>query len=403
MSGLASALSLRQAGLKVQLLEKNDAVGGRVRTDELEGFRLDRGFQVLLTAYPTCQSLLNYEDLCLGCFDPGAIIQLPTGRRTRVSDPFRQPLRALTTATAPIGTARDKYLILRLRACLRKNPPPRTPEWTSVTTEDWLKSFGFSPKIIERFFRPFFAGIFLDHSLETAAWMLGYTYHYFTSGYAALPRGGMQPIPNQLAEKVGADAIRTGAPVNTVHAEGVTLADGTRLRARAVIVAVDGDTARRWFPQLPPRAWQTAGSFFFDAPTSPLRGTRSLWLNGSGQGRINQIAVPSDIASDFAPPGRSLIHVGVVGPHAANEDAEAIQAEARSYFGDGVWEWRFLRSYQIPQALPASTPEEMNRLKESPSRIDGIYLCGDHCSIGSIEAALAGGVETAHVVKNSLA
>jgi phytoene dehydrogenase-like protein len=398
LAGLSCAVHLRQAGLRVQLLEQKNQVGGRVATDDHDGFRLDHGFQVLLTAYPTCRAWLDYENLDLGRFDPGAVVQLPGGRRHGVSDPFRQPLRALPTALAPIGTLGDKWRVLRLRALLKPAVPAFTSDWTGVTAEEWLTSFGFSARMLHCFFRPFFAGIFLESALSTSAWMLGYTYHYFTCGYAALPRGGMRAIPEQLARRVGPGVVRTGMQVAAVQADAVTLADGTRLEAKAVVVAVDGDTARAWFPQLPAREWRSAGCFYFDADESPLRGGRSIWLNGTGEGRINQVAVPSDIAAGYAPAGRALVNVGVVGEEASRADPEQIRKEAETYFGEKVRGWRFLRSYAIPKALPVATPAALSGLGKRPARIDGVHLCGDHLSVGSIEAAMAGGIETAQAV-----
>lgn len=402
LAGLTCAVHLRQAGLRVCLLEQGQQVGGRVATDDHEGFRLDHGFQVLLTAYPTCRALLDYEALELGCFDPGAVVALPGGSRYEVSDPFRRPLRALSTVLAPIGTLGDKLRVLRLRALLKSAVPPRSLDWTAVTAEEWLTSFGFSPRILNRFFRPFFAGIFLEKSLSTSAWMLGYTYHYFTRGYAALPRGGMSAIPAQLARQAGDGVVRTGLRVAAVTADSVTLADGTRLEARAVVAAVDGDTARGWFPRLPAREWQSAGCFYFDAPQSPFPGRRSIWLNASGSGRINQVAVLSDIAAGYAPPGRSLVNVGVVGEEASTADPEQIQKEAEAHFGAAVRGWRFLKSYAIPRALPVSTPEALAESGERPARIDGVHLCGDHLSVGSIEAAMAGGIATATTIVKGL-
>jgi len=402
LAGLACARALVQAGLRVRLLEACDEVGGRVRSDELAGFTLDRGFQVLLTAYPNCQELLDMPALRLGRFDPGALVQLPDNKVWRVSDPLRQPRHLLTTALAPIGTLGDKLRILRLRARLKGKVPPRTEDWTAVSADSWLRACGFSEKIIARFFRPFFTGIFLEDQLATSAWMLGYTYHYFTRGFAALPSGGMRAIPRQLAAGLPRGVVQTGCQVEKLDSTSVTLTDGTSLYARAVVAAVDGDTARQWFPQLPSRAWQAAGCYYFSANTSPLAGTRSIWLNATGRGQISQVAVPSDIAADYAPDGRSLISIGVVGADAAASDPEQIRAEAATYFGPGVRDWEFLTSYSIRKALPVATPAALAALALRPTLIEGIHLCGDHLNVGSIDAALASGLAAARTVVKSL-
>ena len=402
LAGLACARRLVQSGLRVRLLEQAGEVGGRVGSDVVAGFILDRGFQVLLTAYPNCEELLDMAALGLGRFDPGALVQLPNNQRCRVADPFRQPRHLLATALAPIGTLGDKLRVLRLRALLKHSVPPRTEEWTAVSAATWLRAFGFSAKIIDRFFRPFFTGIFLENRLATSAWMLGYTYHYFTRGYAALPAGGMRAIPHQLAASLPAGVVHTHSPVSALDATSVTLTNGTTLRARAVVAAVDGDTAQQWFPQLPGRGWQAAGCCYFSANTSPLAGTRSIWLNATGRGRISQVAVPSDIAAGYAPAGRALVSVGVVGHEAAASDPETIRAEAESHFGPTVRAWEFLKSYPIPMALPVATPAALAALAQRPTVIDGVHLCGDHLSVGSIDAALASGCATARAVARTL-
>ncbi len=402
LAGLACAAALVGAGVDVRLVEKAAEVGGRVRTDGHDGFLLDHGFQVFLTAYPCARSPLDLAALRVGRFDPGAVLQLPGGRRCVVSDPLRQPWRLVTTALAPIGSLRDKLLILKLRARLQAAPPEWTPEWTAVSSYEWLREFGFSEVVIGRFFKPFFKGVFLESGLATAAWMLGYTYHYFANGYAVLPAGGMREIPRQLLRQIGPERVTTGVAVKEVAADRVTLADGTMLRARAVVAAADGDSARRWFPELPARAWQAAACYYFDAPASPLGGRRAIFLNATGRGRISQIAVPSDIADGYAPAGRSLVSVGVVGDEDARADAAEVLEEARALIGPAAASWRFLKSYHIPQALPDASPGALAALGDRPALIRGVHLCGDHRSVGSIDAAIAGGTACADAVAREL-
>lgn len=399
LAGLACARTLASAGLQVRLLEQADQPGGRVRSDSHAGFTLDRGFQVLLSSYPSCAELLDMPALRPGRFAPGALVALPGGQTCRLADPLREPRHFLATALAPVGTLGDKLRILRLRALLKDQPPPLTEDWTAVSSAAWLRGFGFSETIIARFFRPFFTGVFLEDQLATSAWMLGYTYHYFTRGYATLPAGGMAAIPHQLAAGLPAGVLQTHCMVAGVDATAVTLADGARIPARAVVVATDGDMARHWFPQLPSRGWQAAGCYYFSAPASPLAGTRSIWLNATGQGTISQIAVPSDIAPGYAPPGRALVSIGVVGQ--ATPTAEQIRIEAASHFGPSANDWDFLRSYSIPKALPAATPQALAIPR--PTLIDGVHLCGDHLAVGSIDAAIASGIATAKRLIQQLA
>jgi phytoene dehydrogenase-like protein len=110
MAGLAAARVIHEAGLSAVVLESSDGVGGRVRTDEVDGFLLDRGFQVLLTAYPELHRQFDVSALDLRAFDPGALVWR-NGRGYEVSDPFRKPTSLVSTALAPVGSPFDKARI----------------------------------------------------------------------------------------------------------------------------------------------------------------------------------------------------------------------------------------------------------------------------------------------------
>ena len=90
LAGLCCARRLAEAGVTFQIVEASDGIGGRVRTDEVDGFLLDRGFQVLLTAYPEARRVLDYSRLDLKPFSPGALSWF-AGRMNRLVDPWRTP------------------------------------------------------------------------------------------------------------------------------------------------------------------------------------------------------------------------------------------------------------------------------------------------------------------------
>src|SRR4051794_30875830 len=160
LAGLACARFLHQRGLDVKLLEASDAVGGRVRTDSVDGFLLDRGFQVLLTAYPEARRLLNYQSLKLRTFSPGALIRMD-GKFHRISDPFRQPWTLPATHFSAVGNLKDKLRIARLRRHVLAGSIDEIFQRPETSSLDALLEFGFSDRIIGSFFRPFFGGIFL--------------------------------------------------------------------------------------------------------------------------------------------------------------------------------------------------------------------------------------------------
>ena len=205
LAGLTCALELRRRGLQVCVLEAADAVGGRVRTDEHEGFLLDRGFQVLLTAYPHAKRYLDYEALELEEFFAGALIY--TGRSfEKVADPVRHPVAGVQTLLAKVGTRGDKLRIGQMRARLLVDTLDKIYAREDDDTLTWLRDQGFSEEFIDQFFRPFYGGVMLDDELETSSKMLEFTYKMFSDGATALPTRGMGALPEQLADQIGRGA-----------------------------------------------------------------------------------------------------------------------------------------------------------------------------------------------------
>ncbi len=195
VSGLVAAVELKRRGFSVQLLEASDGVGGRVRTDLVDGFLLDRGFQVLLTAYPEARRCLNFAALELREFEPGAIVR-QGGRFHTISDPMRRPRDVIASVISPVGTANDKLLIARLTGELLGSEIDQVLSAPETTTLAALRQYGFSDRIIERFFRPFLGGIFLDPELATSSRMFRFVYRMFAQGVAAIPNRGMQRYPS---------------------------------------------------------------------------------------------------------------------------------------------------------------------------------------------------------------
>ncbi|MGB3737029.1 MAG: FAD-dependent oxidoreductase, partial [Ilumatobacter sp.] len=143
LAGLACATTLHAAGVPVQVFEASDGVGGRVRSDIVDGFTLDRGFQVALTAYPEMHRQLDMDALDLRAFDPGALVWRD-GSGSEVSDPFRKPSSLLSTTFAPIGSVLDKARIAWLRTRLRRVHPVKLLQGDDVTTDEALRDAGFS-------------------------------------------------------------------------------------------------------------------------------------------------------------------------------------------------------------------------------------------------------------------
>lgn len=394
LAGLACGLEVAAAGLEPLLLEAGDEPGGRVRTDIVEGFLLDRGFQVLLTAYPEARRYLDYRALGLRPFTSGAIVRAG-GRFHRVADPWRHPFAALASAFAPIGSLGDKWRIAAMRTRVKRMSLDEIAAAPAVPAIDALRQMGFSPLFIDRFLRPFFGGTFLDRNLETSSRVLDFHFKMFASGVAALPATGMGAITRQLAGRLGTSRIRCGVRVASVAPGRVTLASGQTISASAVVIAVPGPEAARLLGRgadASPGRWRKTTCAHYAAPEAPFA-SPTLVLDGDGRGPVNNVAIPSNVQPNYAPPGAALISTTVLGD--ADPDDEAldvvIRAQMREWFGGApVSRWRLLRIDRIRHALPPQTPG--HDLAARPATLArGLYRCGDHVIDGSINGALASG------------
>jgi len=405
MAGLTCANYLHRAGRAVLVLEAGDAVGGRVRTDVTpEGFRLDRGFQVLLTRYPEVQRLMDYGALDLRAFRSGAVIRLPNGRETTLQNPLQKPTAALTALLSPIGTLKDKLLIAGFARHVSQQSAEQLISRNSTNAEstlEFLRRYGWSEQIINTFFRPFFGGVFLDRSLSTAGNFFEFVFQQFATGDAVVPNLGMQQIPEQLAARLPAGTVRLNSPVDAVDGTTVRLWTDETLPAAAVVIATDGAAAEKLLPtgkSTTATEWRQTTCTYFAAPQSPGRRDKLLRLNASPTGLAHNVAFPSDVAPGYAPDGRALISVSTHGTHGLADDmlTARLRPELAAWFGPEAQQWEHLATYVIPHALPVYEADQPYR--QSLRVAEGLYRCGDYAAYPSQNAAMATGREVADML-----
>lgn len=402
LAGLCCARTLHQAGITFIILEASDGVGGRVRTDQVEGFLLDRGFQVLQTAYPEARRVLDYGALDLKPFYPGALVYFD-GRLHRVGDPLRQPQHFFPTVFSPIGTFADKLRMARLRWQVSKGSIEDLFQRPETSTLAALKAQGFSGSIIERFFRPFFSGVFFDRELASSSRMFEFVFRVLAQGDTALPAGGIGAIPDQLAGSLPAGAIRTGAFVARVEEGKVVLASGEEIPSRALVLATDGSETARLLGEDKPFVTVDCCCLYF-AATKPPVAEPILVLDGENTGPVTNLAVVSNVAPSYAPPGQSLIQATVVGnPEMSDSDLEAQSRQQLSrWFGPEVEAWRLLRLYRITRALPDQKPPTPDPLAQPVRIAPWLFVCGEYQSLSSIHWAMVSGRRAGEAVVREL-
>jgi phytoene dehydrogenase-like protein len=395
LAGLACARLLVRQGVECRVLEAGDDVGGRVRTDAVDGFLLDRGYQVVLTQFPELHHQLDVPALGLARYDPGAVVRVH-GRFHRVDDPRRHPGRALSTLTAPVGTFADDVRMVALLVDLMRTDPRALLRRPDTTTAEALRERGFSETMIERFWRPLFAGIQLDPDLEVSSRRFEVILAMLAEGASAHPATGVQAIPRQLAECIPPGVIELGARVDRIEGTTAHLADGRRVEGRALVVATEGPAAARLLG-LPDPGSRSESCVYYAAEGAPLP-EKMVVLNGDRVGPVNNLAIVSNVAPSYAPAGHALVAAVTPGPIAgADEELEAaVRRQLRGWFGSVVDGWEHLRTYRIPHAHPDQRPGFNPRRRVRLG--DGVYVCGDHRDTASSQGALFSGRRTASAV-----
>ena len=399
LAGLAAARHLRAHGVDAVVLEAGDAPGGRVRTDRVDGFLLDRGFQLYNPAYPEGQRVLDHGDLDLRPYVAGAIIVLPRRgqrREVRVADPRREPSWAVASATAPLGSplstmrfgAYALSRVLRSPAALRTEP--------DVTAYEALRRAGADRRLIDRLLRPFLSGVFLEGELTTSRRFLDLVLRSFVRGTPSLPAAGMQAIPEQLA--MGAD-LRLCTRVVEVGTHHVVTDDGLRMDADAVIVATDPPTAADLLPGLTVTAGRSVTTWYHspDCPVEHLvGGAAALVLDGARRGPLVNTSVISQAASTYAPPGKALVSSSALGVRDSAANERAVRDHLSWLYGVDASRWQHIATYAIPYALP-SMPVPLD-VRKRVRMYDGVYVAGDHRDTSSIQGALVSGRRAAQAV-----
>lgn len=406
MAGLTCARLLQRDGIRTTIYEASDGVGGRVRTDIVDGYRLDRGFQVLFDAYPAVRRWLNYDALALCAFDPGAVVAL-AGKRSVLTDPFRDWRSAWPAFWADSVSTVDKLRILALRLWVQRTPFADFQAQPDRTTRAFLEAFGFSERTITRFFAPFYGGIFLDRSLHTSVKCFVYDFQMLAAGRTVVPAQGMGELATQLAAGLLPDQqVHLNSPVSALsytdnRLTGVVLNDGTTVSADAVVLAVPAPIAQQLSGlHIPTTAKGTVTLYWSGAQA--LTTQKKLWLNADPDAFVNNAMQMTAVAPSYAPPGRHLLSATVLGNPAEDDAALYTRAEADLQRMIGQPEvlatYERLRLYRIPYAQFDQPAGIHANLPGATTSIPGLFFAGEYTVASSINAAMLSGERAARAV-----
>ncbi|MBC8066052.1 MAG: FAD-dependent oxidoreductase [Chlorobia bacterium] len=407
LAGLVCARKLHQLGVPVIVVDADDRPGGRLKTDREGGFLLDRGFQTLFTAYPSAKRELDMDALNLGKFEKGAHIfhggNLSLLEPQTLMDMFRTKFELVRSKTIPLG---DKRLLAKFSGSAGHMSVRQAYATDPMPTEDYLRGFGFGDEIMDRFFRPFLGGIFLDKSLTVDSRQFLFVWAMLNQGQTAIPANGIQAIADQITADIPRYLFRFGNKVDQIvrdshgHPTGIRFDTSETIDANSVVIATEAEEASRLAGQPTAEGHKSSTCLYFETATPVVDGAYLL-LNGSGKGIVNHVAPVSNASPTYAPSGKHLASVTVLGnPEQSDQElAEIAKQELNEWVpSKGAYMWRFIRGYRIGFAQMAQPVGFIERLPGNATSHTGLYLAGEFTQNSSIDGAIRSGLEAAALV-----
>ncbi|WP_316776444.1 NAD(P)/FAD-dependent oxidoreductase [Streptomyces sasae] len=404
IAGLSAAHRLNSAGVTTAVLEAAPYVGGRMSTEKVDGFRLDRIGQLLSTSYPELQLTPGLDALVLRRFAPGVLLHR-NGRRHRAGAPAGggsargalYAVRALASAprgstvaparaTAPMGSAVDQARLGAALGRMATTPVERLLARPELPAAHALAERGVPVRTVDGFLRPLLAALLCDPELTTSSRCADLALRSFANGRLCVPEGGAEVVPELLARALPPGTVRTGVRVTSVSTTSVTTADHGEIRCQAVLLATDARAAAELLPGLrvPDFHQVTVVHHTTDEPATLTTGT-SLLLDADRSGPVSHTSVVSNIDPSRAPQGRALISSTVLGTPPSDIDTSVRMHLSRLY-GTSTRRWETLAIHHTPEAIPAMRPP--HDLRRPVRLLAGLYVCGDHRDTSTVRGAL---------------
>jgi phytoene dehydrogenase-like protein len=406
VAGLSAAHRLTRAGVTTAVLEAAHGVGGRMSTEKVDGFRLDRIGQLLSTAYPELRRTPGLDGLVLRPFAPGVLLH-SDGRHHRASAPpgaggARGALHAVRTlasaprptvprsaprGVAPLGSGVDQARLGTALTRIANTPIERLLCRTESPAAQALAARGLPARTIDGFLRPLLAALLCDPELTTSSRCADLALRAFAAGRLCVPEGGAEVLPELLARSLPAGTVHTGVRVTSVSTSSVTTAEHGEFRCRAVLLATDARTAADLLPGLRVPEFHPVTVVHHTTDEPPETGA-ALLLDADRGGPVAHTAVVSHVDPSRAPAGRSLISSTILGPPPPDVET-AVRTHLSRLYGTSTTRWETLAVHHTPEAVPAMrAPHDLRR----PVRLlAGLYVCGDHRDTSTVQGALHSG------------
>ena len=385
VSGLVAATVLEQQGYTPTIIETTDKVGGRVKTDYIDNYQLDHGFQVLLTSYPLAKKYLDYNNLDLQKISPGAII-FNNKSMSSIGDPLRDKSFLFSTLFSSLLSFKDKLKVFKLNNTLKKKTIAEIFKDKETSTYRYLLDFGFSSKAIDNFFLPFFSGIFLENKLETSSRMFEFIYKMFGDGYAAIPKTGMQAIPNQLKKQLKKTKFIFNTKVEQINNSELHLSNGDIVKSDYTLITVNPNKILNT-NTTKATEWKSCHTLYFETPSKTIH-KALIGLIIDKNSLINNIFYHTSLKTNKKVKNE-LLSVTIVKDHELNHHDLIKRVTQELHEICNINHINFIKDYKIPIALPKD-----NSVLNSNDNIklnNNIYLAGDYLLNGSLNAAMYSG------------
>ena len=393
VSGLIAAYELEQAGYFPKIIEQSAEVGGRVKTLQEKGYALDIGFQVLLSSYPMVNKYFDVDALNLIKLQPGALIYVD-GKAISIGDPLRNWKMLIPTVFADIGSFNDKFKILKLNYRLKKKSIQDIFESTETSTLQYLIQLGFSPKIIERFFKPFFAGIFLESSLKTSSRMFEFVYKMFGDGYATIPQLGIGAISNQLKNKLQQTEFLFNSEVKKITNDFIVMCNGEKFSHEGLILASNSSSIVSSAKD-EDKKWKSCMCIYFEVDQTNIP-EHTIALIADEANYANNLFAYKDL-----PTGKTILSVTSLELGKSEQEIiDKIIKEVKKYTGATIV--NYIHHYNIKQALPDIQNLKTTMQPNETQFSEKIFLAGDTLLNGSLNAAMESGQLAAKALINQL-
>lgn len=398
LAGLYAAICGEKAGYSVLVIEGTERPGGRIKTDFIEGFKLDHGFQVLINSYPKAVEVFDFNALHLQSFESGALITDDSDTYS-IGDPLRKISQLFPMIFSKVGSIGDKIKLWQLTSELQALSPDQAFDGIAMPTMKYLQKRGFSKKIISNFFVPFFGGIFLERALDTPAGMFRFVFRNFSLGEACLPKDGMEALPLQLLNLLKSTEVLHNTRVAQIDQNGkVVLSTGEILRSKKVIIACNPKPLLNQLDEAV--AYRKTTTMYFSGSDKLKKMNRTIGLDARKHSPVNNYCRLDEVQPSYAPQGKSLWSVTVRdGNDAALQDITMALAEL---IGAKADELKHLKTYHIREALPVIATPRNDMPADQTQLTANVHLAGDYLLNGSIDAALRSGYRAAKAVTESL-